>query len=91
MYRRFGEVLARELTFSVPLKATSALPEIIVTARELRHDISSTKPYLVYLQGGPGFPASPVQLGALPSWVPRALKDYRVLLLDQRGTERDSL
>ncbi|MEU9605955.1 alpha/beta fold hydrolase [Streptomyces sp. NPDC048057] len=41
-------------------------------------------PWLVYLEGGPGF-------GALRSigreaWLERALKDHRVLLLDHRGT-----
>ncbi len=47
------------------------------------------RPYLVFLQGGPGFeatrPTSP------PSgWMKRALRDYRVLLLDQRGTGRST-
>src|SRR5262249_33725554 len=47
------------------------------------------RPYLVFLQGGPGFeaarPTSP------PSgWMKRALADFRVLLLDQRGTGRSS-
>lgn len=41
-------------------------------------------PWLVFLQGGPGGRAGrPV--GRL-DWLDRALKDYRVLLLDQRGT-----
>ncbi len=41
-------------------------------------------PWLVFMQGGPGFPANrPV--GA-SGWLKRALQDYRVLLLDQRGT-----
>ncbi|KAH8727083.1 Alpha/Beta hydrolase protein [Phaeosphaeriaceae sp. PMI808] len=41
-------------------------------------------PWLVYLQGGPGFECrSPQNV----SWVPSALeKGYRVLMLDQRGT-----
>jgi len=47
------------------------------------------RPYLVFLQGGPGFeatrPTSPPT-----GWMKRALADYRVLLLDQRGTGRSS-
>ncbi|MEV6107323.1 alpha/beta fold hydrolase [Streptomyces sp. NPDC051940] len=45
-------------------------------------------PWLVYLQGGPGSP-SPRPQGA-DGWLARALKDYRVLLLDQRGTGRST-
>ena len=42
------------------------------------------RPWLVYFQGGPGFP-SPRQNGH-NGWIKRALQNYRVLLLDQRGT-----
>ena len=43
-------------------------------------------PWLVFLQGGPGFGAQrPVGRDA---WLDRALRDFRVLLLDQRGTGR---
>ncbi|RSO16135.1 alpha/beta hydrolase [Streptomyces sp. WAC 06725] len=45
-------------------------------------------PWLVFLQGGPGG-ASPRPLGR-DSWLVRALDDYRVLLLDQRGTGRST-
>jgi len=45
-------------------------------------------PWLVYLQGGPGFGA-PRPAGR-ESWLKRALNDCRVLLLDQRGTGRSS-
>ncbi|MFD1733658.1 alpha/beta fold hydrolase [Deinococcus malanensis] len=44
----------------------------------------------MYFQGGPGSeaprPLSPQQ----PGWLARALEDYRVLLLDQRGTGRSA-
>src|SRR3989442_1485282 len=58
-------------------------------ARELAHPDGLDRPYLLFLQGGPGFeatrPTSP------PSgWMKRALEDYRVLLLDQRGTGRST-
>jgi len=45
-------------------------------------------PWLLYLQGGPGF-GGPRPEGR-ESWLNRALDDYRVLLLDQRGTGRSS-
>jgi pimeloyl-ACP methyl ester carboxylesterase len=48
-------------------------------------DVKKTQlPWLVYLQGGPGFECrSPQNV----SWVPKLLdKGYRVLMLDQRGT-----
>ena len=45
-------------------------------------------PWLVFLQGGPGG-ASPRPVGRW-SWLDRALADYRVLLLDQRGTGRST-
>ncbi|MFH8368586.1 alpha/beta fold hydrolase [Streptomyces sp. NPDC018031] len=45
-------------------------------------------PWLLYLQGGPGFGADrPV---GRSGWLDRALEEYRVLLLDQRGTGRSS-
>lgn len=45
-------------------------------------------PWLLFLQGGPGMlPPRPV---GRDSWLDRALDDYRVLLLDQRGTGRST-
>ncbi len=44
------------------------------------HDL----PWLLFLQGGPGF-GSPRPTGR-NGWLKRALQEYRVLLLDQRGT-----
>ena len=64
-------------------------PTITVFTRELAAPDGGDRPYLVFLQGGPGFeaarPTSP------PSgWQKRAIEDYRVLLLDQRGTGRST-
>ncbi|MGK5733777.1 alpha/beta fold hydrolase [Streptomyces sp. URMC 124] len=57
--------------------------EVVASARQ--HD---ELPWLLYLQGGPGFPAGrPV---GRENWLDRALEDYRVLLLDQRGTGRST-
>ncbi|WP_411146189.1 alpha/beta fold hydrolase [Streptomyces sp. x-80] len=57
--------------------------EVVAAGRE-----AAELPWLVYLQGGPGCPA-PRPLGR-ESWLSRALDDYRVLLLDQRGTGRST-
>src|SRR5699024_11815060 len=49
------------------------------------------RPYAVYLQGGPGVVAPRPSLEpAAPSWLPRVLADYRLILLDQRGTGRST-
>ena len=45
-------------------------------------------PWLAFFQGGPGF-GSPRPEGN-SGWIKRALQDYRVLLLDQRGTARST-
>ena len=62
---------------------------ITVFAREVAAPDGLDRPYLVFLQGGPGFeaarPTSP-----LSGWMARAVADYRVLLLDQRGTGRST-
>ena len=47
-------------------------------------------PWLVFFQGGPGFEAARPFKPSSPSWLERALEDYRVLLLDQRGTGRST-
>ncbi|MDW1812554.1 alpha/beta fold hydrolase, partial [Vibrio sp. Vb2362] len=79
-------------SFTVPLDYQDASKGTIrVFARSvcLVGDEESTKPWLVYFQGGPGFP-SPRQNGN-NGWVKRALQEYRVLLLDQRGTGNSSV
>jgi pimeloyl-ACP methyl ester carboxylesterase len=62
---------------------------ITVFTREVAAIGGEDRPYLVFLQGGPGFeaarPAAPPE-----GWLKRALQDYRVLLLDQRGTGRST-
>ncbi|OEE80058.1 alpha/beta hydrolase [Enterovibrio norvegicus FF-162] len=57
-----------------------------VFAREVveHHRDADALPWLVYFQGGPGFP-SPRPDGR-SGWLKRALQQHRVLLLDQRGT-----
>lgn len=67
----------------VPLDPTRPGGELItVFAREYVRN--PARPRLLFLQGGPGnrSPRPPTVSG----WLDRALEDYRVVLLDQRGT-----
>ncbi|WP_285759736.1 alpha/beta fold hydrolase [Nocardiopsis ansamitocini] len=78
-------------TFTVPLD--HAAPDgatIEVYAREVVAPDRETDdlPWLLFLQGGPGCP-SPRPIGA-ETWLGRALGEFRVLLLDQRGTGRST-
>lgn len=74
-------------TFDVPLDHDEPGGErITLYAREVTAD--PALPWLLFLGGGPGFPA-PRPLGD-EGWLLRALTDYRVLLLDQRGTGRST-
>ena len=57
--------------------------EVVATGKE-----SAQLPWLVFFQGGPGNGAPRPPGGA--AWLPRALQEYRVLLLDQRGTGRST-
>ena len=88
-YRVPGAILTERehqvpLDHGVPGGAT-----ISVFTREVAAPDGVERPYLVFLQGGPGMeatrPTSPPT-----GWLKRALKDYRVLLLDQRGTGRST-
>ena len=84
-----GAILT-EREHSVPLDhARPAGPQITVFTREVAAPDGTDRPYLLFLQGGPGFeaarPTSPPT-----GWMKRAIQDYRVLLLDQRGTGRST-
>lgn len=75
----------------VPLRAADPGGErIAVYAREVvREDLADAGlPRLLYLQGGPGSPAD--RPGRDHQWLPRALEEFRVVLLDQRGTGRST-
>ncbi|MCA3085024.1 MAG: alpha/beta hydrolase, partial [Rhodocyclaceae bacterium] len=76
----------RSLWFDLPLDYASPGETIKVFAREVvaSQKESAQLPYLVFFQGGPGS-GSPRPMGN-SGWIKRAIKDYRVLLLDQRGT-----
>ena len=84
-----GAVLT-ERTHSVPLDHSKPDGEkITIFTRELAAPDGLDRPYLLFLQGGPGFEAT--RPTAPPSgWQKRAIADYRVLLIDQRGTGRST-
>ena len=72
--------------FELPLDYANASTKISVFAREViaPGKENADLPYLVFFQGGPGS-GSPRPSGA-SRWIKRALSEFRVLLLDQRGT-----
>ncbi len=78
--------------FEVPLDHDEPSGEkLSVFARAVRSVKKSAAdlPWLVFLQGGPGF-GGPRPL-ANTGWIKRALDDYQVLLLDSRGNGRSSV
>jgi pimeloyl-ACP methyl ester carboxylesterase len=89
-YRQPGTVLTDHV-FAVPLdhdrpdgKQIEVFAREVVAAAKADADL----PWLLFLQGGPGFGAQ--RPAGREAWLDRALEDYRVLLLDQRGTGRST-
>lgn len=94
-----GGLHLRDVTFEAPFDhfgggevgASTASANIEVFARITATEADSTKPYLVFLQGGPGVeaprPTTPV---GQSTWLARALEDFQVVMLDQRGTGKSS-
>jgi pimeloyl-ACP methyl ester carboxylesterase len=83
-----------EHSFAAPLdhRAANAADAATITvfAREVvaadaEHE---DRPYLLWFQGGPGNPAD--RPGVPGGWLGRALEEFRVVLIDQRGTGRSS-
>lgn len=73
----------------VPLDHRSPAGErITIYAREVAAPGDEKRPWLLFLQGGPGG-KSPRPQGP-DSWLSQALREFRVLLLDQRGTGRST-
>jgi proline iminopeptidase len=76
--------------FTVPLDHFSNDPETItVFAREYvsashSEEDAARLPWLLFLQGGPGGRGN--RFGSLGGWSKAAAKDFRILMLDQRGT-----
>ena len=79
-----------EHEFSAPLDHSSPSgATITVFAREVAAPNGADRPMLVFFQGGPGSGA-PRPSGPPSGWLERALSEYRVLMLDQRGTGRST-
>ncbi len=77
----------RQHQFDLPLNYSDMGGETVnVFAREVvaKDKKDDDLPWLVYLQGGPGFPSPRPSNNS--AWLKRILKKNRVLLLDQRGT-----
>jgi proline iminopeptidase len=82
--------LVHDRTVRVPLHwSADDGAGIDVFVRELVHPAKrdSDLPLLLFLQGGPGGRSPRPTRGG---WIARALQDFRVVLLDQRGTGRSS-
>ncbi len=81
-----------EHEFSVPLDHSRPDGrQITVFAREVSDPDGLDRPFLVFFQGGPGHEAPrPSRHPTAPGYLDRALAEFRVLMLDQRGTGRSS-
>ncbi|MBI5566716.1 MAG: alpha/beta fold hydrolase [Chloroflexi bacterium] len=88
---RIPGLVLTDHTFTLPIDyARPADGPLTVFAREVvspDHERADL-PWLIFFQGGPGF-GSPRPETTM-EWIMRAIKDYRVLLLDQRGAGRSS-
>ena len=77
--------------FEIPLDYADPDGEAItIFARELvaANKEGADLPWLLFLTGGPGVQSPRIERPS--GWLKRALKEYRVLLLDQRGTGRST-
>ncbi|XP_028096212.1 uncharacterized protein LOC114296117 isoform X1 [Camellia sinensis] len=83
------ELRLRDHHFTVPLDYSldhRTCPKISVFAREVAAvgKEEQTMPYLLFLQGGPGFECPrPTEASG---WIGKACEEYHVVLMDQRGT-----
>lgn len=91
--RRMQDLTITDHTATVPLVwgASDDARTIDVHASVVARDGGENLPYLLFLQGGPGFEAPrALHAPASPAWLDEALKHYRVVFLDQRGTGRST-
>jgi pimeloyl-ACP methyl ester carboxylesterase len=81
----------RDHLIEVPLDhARPGGETLTVYAREVARHGGEDLPFLVFLQGGPGSESPRPNPHEQPAWMGRALQDFRLLLLDQRGTGRST-
>ncbi|HQY91779.1 MAG: alpha/beta fold hydrolase [Caldilinea sp.] len=88
---RIPGLVLTDHTFRVPLdhaRPHAATIEVFARAVSAAGKATDDLPWLLFLQGGPGF-AAPRPL-TNSGWIKRAVSDYHVLLLDQRGTGRST-
>ncbi|KAK7295143.1 hypothetical protein RJT34_18048 [Clitoria ternatea] len=83
------ELRLRDHRFTVPLDHSHghhSVPKISVFAREVVAVGKEEQklPYLLFLQGGPGFECR--QPTESSGWVKRVCEEFRLVLMDQRGT-----
>ncbi len=90
--RRIPGLIVTEREHAVPLDHSRPEgPSLSVFTRELAAHGGEQRPLLVFLEGGPGSEAPrPSRSGGSPPWLERALEDFRVLMIDQRGTGRST-
>ena len=84
---RIPGLVTTNLQFEVPLDYDRPAAErlsIFARAVVAPDKEKANLPWLIFLQGGPGLPSP--RPGGRDGWLRRALQNYRVLLLDQRGT-----
>jgi len=90
--KRVGNLVLRDHRVTVPLDHAHPSGDTLkVYAREVvavDKDSNPDLPWLLWLQGGPGV-ASPRPEGD-GGWLGRALTEFRVVLMDQRGTGRST-
>ena len=97
-----SQVLSPPLTYHVPGAVLTEREHVVpldhgdpggstitVFSREVAAPDGLDRPYLLFLQGGPGFEAARPTSPPI-GWLKRAVLDYRVILLDQRGTGRST-
>lgn len=90
---RVPGLVVTEHTLEVPLDHDDPTGEPLslfareVVAADKEHD---RLPYLLFLQGGPGYEATRPLRTTTPTWLERALQEFRVVLLDQRGVGRST-
>ena len=91
--RRMQGLTIEEHTLTVPLVwgDPTDTRTIDVFAAVVSREGGEDLPYLLFLQGGPGHEAPRAfQNSSSPAWLDAALKEHRVVLLDQRGTGRST-
>ena len=84
---KYSDMIITDHTFLVPLDYENKDgKEISIFAREIerKETVNKNLSYLVFFQGGPGY-ESPRPITD-SGWINRASEEYKVLLLDQRGT-----